>query len=63
MHKRRLQALMDCTRALMRSRVLSVTGIGRALDSASWPKHNINAPIAWSAMRRCIRSGTGSIGL
>jgi len=40
-HKRRLQSLMASVRAVMFDKTLSVTGIGRAIQSDTTQKHNI----------------------
>ena len=40
-HSKRLTALIDASQALSEDQHLSVTGIGRALNSQTTPKHNI----------------------
>lgn len=40
-HGRRWRALMACVGGLLRGRKLSVTGLGRALQSPAYEKHNI----------------------
>lgn len=40
-HRKRMKTLMTMTRALMTGRKLSVTGLGRAINSAAKTKHNI----------------------
>jgi hypothetical protein len=40
-HQRRMDAVISLVNALLRGRVLTVTGLGRSLQGASAPKHQI----------------------
>lgn len=40
-HRMRWNALMDITTALLQGKKLSVTGLGRSIDSSAYEKHNI----------------------
>ena len=62
MHAKRQRALLDVVGALMKSRRLWVTALGRALPGPAKFKHRIKLWIDCSATLVCGRSAKKSIG-